>query len=87
MNTKQPFIPGHQSSPVQKSNEFRIEFQKRIVEHSTAWQSCLNCEEWSDGVKPNGGTHYPMGCVLHKGMPPPEVIVHGCRDHMTDIPF
>lgn len=88
MNSKQPYIPGQQLTMMQQDAEKRIQFQKRIVLHQI-WQSCLNCGQWSDGENKYRAEHkgLPMGCVLHKAMPPVEVVVHGCRDWEGDIPF
>jgi hypothetical protein len=69
-----------------KLNDAKIEFQKRMIKDD-AWQCCLNCEEWQVGGVSNDGTVTPTGCALHRAMPPPEIIVTGCNDHMMDIPF
>lgn len=79
--TATPYKPGKVPGPVETSNLRRIEWQNELIKRDV-WQCCLNCEEWSDG---KGQT--PMGCALHQAMPPPEIFIVGCQDHMTDIPF
>jgi hypothetical protein len=70
-----------QGGSVEQSNIRRIEWQNELI-RKDVWQCCLNCEEWSDGQN-----NKPLGCKLHQALPPIAVIVVGCKDHMTDIPF
>lgn len=67
------------------------EKQAAIVEHQNSllaaniWRSCLNCTNFHIG-KPapaSGATE----CVKYRMLPPPNIIVHGCRDWEDDIPF
>lgn len=55
-----------------------VDHQERLL-YANIWRSCLNCINWSE--KPN------LGCRIYKALPPPKVIVHGCRDWDDDIPF
>jgi hypothetical protein len=66
---------------VESTNVRRIQWQQELIQKDV-WQCCLNCEEWSDGKG-----NLPMGCKLHKALPPIEVVIVGCKDHMCDIPF
>lgn len=80
----QDFTPKSRiQTQIEASNARRVEWQKELIA-KYVWQCCLNCSEWNDGkALPNT----PMGCTLHKGMPPPEVFVVGCKDYTCDIPF
>jgi hypothetical protein len=55
--------------------EAKIELQA-VVLRVGAWQCCLNCLSW-DGNR----------CDKFKAVPPPHIIVNGCRDHEDEIPF
>lgn len=59
-----------------KRAELQIEFQQKLI-NGEIWQTCLNCLSWN-GEK---------GCMMFKAMPPPHIIVSGCKDHENDIPF
>jgi hypothetical protein len=48
------------------------------------WQTCINCLHWNGEVATANG---PAGCGLFQAMPPPRIIVNGCRDYEADIPF
>jgi len=66
----------------------KIDEQRKEAEHETIkkfqntllnraiWRSCLNCDNW-DGSQ----------CGKWRMMPPPHVIVNGCKDWEDDIPF
>lgn len=58
----------------------RADLQAKLVT-AQHWQSCLNCINWQGnlGMEPR--------CELFKAVPPPHIIVNGCRDHENDIPF
>lgn len=58
----------------------KMEFHKRMVRTQSV-SSCLNCMNWQDRE------NMPTGCILHKALPPPAIIVYGCPDHDFDIPF
>lgn len=81
-----PEVPQREKVWYMTNEERRIEFQKNIVEQH-AWQTCLNCEEWSDGTKHGDGNTYPVGCIKFQAVPPPHVIVYGCKDYQDQIPF
>jgi hypothetical protein len=55
-----------------------LKHQKRLLD-AKLWRSCLNCINWIE--KPN------IGCMKFRALPPPNVIVHGCKDWEDDIPF
>ncbi|HEX2243006.1 MAG TPA: hypothetical protein VHK27_07105 [Gammaproteobacteria bacterium] len=57
-----------------------VEIQELTVRHAK-WRTCLNCVHWQ------GNEGIPKQCELFKAMPPPEVIVHGCREWEDSIPF
>lgn len=67
--------------------EQKIEFQTRLVK-SHIWQSCLNCEHWTHQVvmTPNEQSETDL-CGKFRAVPPPHIIVHGCKDHLADVPF
>lgn len=56
------------------SNERVTKLQEMLVVKEI-WRTCLNCIHWREG------------CILFNAMPPPAIIVHGCKDHENDIPF
>ena len=89
MNTNKPFIPTKPLNQIQQSNETRIKWQNELIAREV-WQCCLNCSEWSKGdgtPMMDTGEILPQGCRLYKSMPPVEILVVGCKDHMCDIPF
>ena len=47
-----------------------------LVVNGNGWRCCANCLRW-DGKQ----------CGYFKAVPPPHIILHGCKDHETDIPF
>ena len=59
------------------SAEIRIEFQKRLVD-SCVWQTCLNCTQFDIDADT---------CKRYNAKPPAYIILSGCKDHETDIPF
>lgn len=72
--------------PVPKTPaEYRILFQQGAASLGVQLlQNCLNCMEWQKEDKAN---NKPEGCTRYKALPPPSVIVHGCKMHQFDIPF
>lgn len=73
----------------------RDERNGAITKHQThiinagVWRCCLNCAHWDHGFPldtANGPATNPH-CGKFDAVPPPAIIVHGCRDHETDIPF
>jgi len=52
-----------------------IELQKHFIA-SGAWTCCTVCDAWKDGK-----------CSLYKEVPPPDVIIVGCKDFVPDVPF
>lgn len=64
-----------------QTNELRIKIQDAaVVTHK--WMTCLNCMYW---VGHSGNV--PPSCDMFKALPPPHIIVSGCKDHEFDIPF
>lgn len=67
----------------QNPAEMRAEIQAVAI-RVHAWQCCLNCLNWNgDTANANG----LAGCGKFQAMPPPGIIVTGCRDYENDIPF
>lgn len=62
----------------------RVEFQSKII-RTGHWVSCMNCEHFKVGNSIEKNTNEL--CGLYKARPPAHVIVHGCKDHIDDIPF
>lgn len=66
-----------------------------ILEHQTLllarniWRSCLNCQNFVDRIilVANQKTETYKVCGLFSAVPPPNIIVNGCRDWEDDIPF
>ena len=58
-------------------SESRAKLHKELIEHHVV-RSCLNCENWS-------GLHNE--CLEFETIPPPEVIVYGCKQWTPAIPF
>ncbi|URA06817.1 hypothetical protein QAY89_gp52 [Xanthomonas phage Langgrundblatt1] len=63
-----------------QTNELRMQVQDAAV-NAHKWMTCLNCINWqgNKGMQPQ--------CELFKALPPPHIIVSGCKDHEFDIPF
>jgi hypothetical protein len=59
----------------EERNAIITEHQNRVI-NSHAWRCCLNCANW-----------FGEQCAMYKAMPPPHIIVNGCKDHDIDIPF
>jgi hypothetical protein len=80
MNIKAQFDPALHPEAEQREQLERI--NTAIVEHQTLlvkrgiWRCCVNCDFWDKNR-----------CSKYNAVPPPEVIVHGCRDWEDDIPF
>jgi hypothetical protein len=68
--------------------ETRIQFQKELI-LGIAWQTCLNCEHWTELTVVNVGAQDQTmhRCGLFSAVPPPHIIVNGCRDYEAKIPF
>lgn len=65
-------------TPIERSNEARADMQWQFVKQF-AWQCCFNCEEFNKET---------AQCKLNGNqVPPPQIILLGCKDHITDIPF
>lgn len=56
--------------------------QRRLID-ANIWRTCLSCLYWEE-IPMSGRT---MICGKFKQTPPPQVIVHGCREWDNDIPF
>jgi hypothetical protein len=63
-------------------NELVIAIQDGAVK-SHRWMTCLNCLYWHR----NNTSAGDEGCDKFSAMPPPHIIVSGCKDHEFDIPF
>jgi hypothetical protein len=53
------------------------QFQQTLL-HKAVWRSCLNCDMFSETQGK---------CTKFNALPPPHVIVNGCKDWEDDIPF
>lgn len=63
--------------------------QKLLIE-ANYWRTCLNCDNFKEitVAKLPGKPVTYQHCSKFQAVPPPEVIVHGCKDHFyDDIPF
>lgn len=54
-----------------------IEFQQKVIE-ALHWSTCLNCEHWDQKGQ---------RCLHYEQVPPPRVIVTGCKNWLATIPF
>lgn len=63
---------------MQRATVARGDVQWLLVKEQ-GWQCCLNCENFN----------HPKGTCFKNDnqVPPPQVILLGCKDHMCDIPF
>jgi len=67
--------------------EKKIEFQKQIVRNHI-WQCCLNCEYWTHLTVMTATEQSEKDlCGKFNAVPPAHIIVHGCKDHLADVPF
>lgn len=67
-----------------------IEKNQRLLVSSGNWRTCLNCEHFTEVtvMSPNERENKTYKhCGLYRAVPPPEVIVHGCKDWQDEIPF
>lgn len=64
----------------QKRHEQRAILQSEFV-ISGAWQTCVSCDSWH-----GEGDSGKVMCQRYRVIPPPEVLVVGCRD-WDMIPF
>jgi len=95
MNTDEFDEQQLQLAAAQKAREERdaaITKHQHILLKAALWRSCLNCMNWKDKTevtneKFNGQTKTYKHCGLYQQVPPPDVIVNGCRDWEDDIPF
>ena len=53
-----------------------IKKHQDLLMRTHTWRTCLNCDNWSQNK-----------CIKFKAVPPPHVIVNGCKDWEDDIPF
>jgi hypothetical protein len=72
--------------------EHKADLQAVLV-RVEAWQCCLNCLNWTTRREitrdADGNVQIVDSqlCGKFNAVPPPHIIVHGCRDHEADIPF
>lgn len=57
--------------------ELAAEFQDKLIARQY-WQTCLNCVQWDELTET---------CIQFNARPPAPIIVNGCRDYQSDIPF
>lgn len=50
--------------------------QQNYTVKAFGWVTCLNCEHFADDK-----------CRLYQAVPPPAIIVHGCKSYEEKIPF
>lgn len=80
MNSNNELISG-------QTNELRMRIQDAAVS-SQKWMTCLNCLYWQPGGKAGDMIDATKPrCDMFKALPPPHIIVSGCKDHEFDIPF
>jgi hypothetical protein len=66
-----------------------IERMQGFLVRSRNWRTCLNCDHFREVTVAlhTQRTTYKH-CTIAKQVPPPEVIVHGCKEWTNDdIPF
>lgn len=83
MNTNQSWKPTPEQvreRQLEIDNAAIANFQTMLMARGI-WHSCMNCFNWHK-VKDNS-----KGCMKYNAMPPPEVIVVGCKSWEDDIPF
>jgi len=68
-----------QLAKIKRTHE-AIEDHQSILIKAAIWRTCLNCDNWRL-------TKLGNLCALYNVLPPPSVIVHGCQEHIDDIPF
>lgn len=82
-----PNIPSTQK--VLTSREHEIKLQNSLI-RSGSIKTCTNCEHWRlvHGMKTLlGKANLDRHCGKYSMVPPPDVIVTGCVEHVEDIPF
>lgn len=68
---------------VAKDNEQRLKVVKAGL-----WRCCLNCEHWCEIVDAVTSTERQYNhCGKYQQLPPDEIIVLGCPEHVQAIPF
>lgn len=84
MNSNNQMITG-------QTNELRMQVQDAAV-NAHKWMTCLNCIHWHKRTEIDMRVDPPTrtevtDCGMFNAMPPPHIIVSGCKDHEFDIPF
>lgn len=65
-----------------------IEKHQKLLVRSNIWRTCLNCSQFVCRQRVvNNQTYDDKHCSLFQMVPPPHVILHGCREWEGDIPF
>lgn len=67
---------------IAKDNELRL----RVV-HSGLWRCCMNCEHWGEVVAVTSTERTYSQCGKYDMLPPDEVLIVGCVNHLQSIPF
>ncbi len=92
MNTNEFDAEAQRLAGVEKrkrAEQEAVEEKQKLLVRSNYWRTCINCEHFRDVRKVllTKETNYKH-CSLYKAVPPPEVILHGCKEWQNDdIPF
>ena len=71
-----------------QAKQHMIDVRNEVVRQGR-WATCTNCECWTDRTEfsESGDMKVYNYCAKYKMIPPPEVIVVGCANHESGVPF
>lgn len=72
------------SSPeaILKDNELRL----RVV-RAGLWRCCMNCEHWCEVSVVTSTERVYNHCGKYNMLPPDDILLVGCVEHVQEIPF
>lgn len=65
-----------------KDNELRL----RVV-RAGLWRCCMNCENWCEVPVVTSMERVYNQCSKYNMLPPDEILMVGCVEHVQEIPF
>lgn len=69
-----------------KAKQVGVEVRAQAVKLGV-WPCCLNCEYWAEVEAITDTSQTYFECKKYKTIPPADVIVVGCNQHIPYIPF
>lgn len=90
MSSHQP-LPLDTPSDQAQAREYSKRMQVALIK-ICFWKTCVNCEHWSKPVRLTDKEYtqdpsIPPLCKKWNSLPPPEVVVIGCSEWLSVVPF